>query len=238
MLPFMANDTAFMNSVVLGTSANSVTPKNFSSMPEPFSTTSTTSTSNSVVIGAVPISNMWRSAKIREGAPTGDDGIQRRACQQYARANRTTPRRRFMSAMPGRIFIISKLTASHTPRLHLLVSQSRHGGDSDSASKIVGRKLRGLQTRILQRVIDAFKNRNKGSGRGTRGSVGVRSGTQGGRRGRGSGSGVVSWRSTRVRRRRIRYDDVRSMANGVRVSLRPWPRHPGYEVGWRDYLMI
>lgn len=44
MFPFMANDTAFMNSVVLGTSANRVKPKNFSSIPDPSRTTSTTST--------------------------------------------------------------------------------------------------------------------------------------------------------------------------------------------------
>ena len=50
MLPFMAKDIAFMNSVVLGTRANSVTPRNFSSTPEPFSTTSTTSTSISVEV--------------------------------------------------------------------------------------------------------------------------------------------------------------------------------------------
>jgi hypothetical protein len=49
MLPFIANDIAFMNSVVLGTSANSVTPRNFSSMPDPFSTTSTTFTKSSVL---------------------------------------------------------------------------------------------------------------------------------------------------------------------------------------------
>ncbi len=45
MFPVIANDIAFMNSVVLGTSANSVTPRNFSSIPEPSRTTSTTSTS-------------------------------------------------------------------------------------------------------------------------------------------------------------------------------------------------
>jgi len=48
MLPFMANDIAFMNSVVLGTSAKSVMPRNFSSIPDPSSTTSTTSTNSSV----------------------------------------------------------------------------------------------------------------------------------------------------------------------------------------------
>ena len=44
MLPFMANEMAFMNSVVFGTSAKRVTPRNFSGIPEPSSTTSTTST--------------------------------------------------------------------------------------------------------------------------------------------------------------------------------------------------
>ena len=83
-----------------------------------------------------------------------------------------------MSAMPGGIFLISELSNSHSScMLHLLVSQSRHCGDGDGAGKIVGRKLRGLQTRILQRVIDTFKDGNKGSGRGTRGSVGIRNGT-------------------------------------------------------------
>ena len=78
-----------------------------------------------------------------------------------------------MSAMPGGIFLISELSDSHSSRLHLLMSQSRHGGDGDSTGKIVGRKLRGLQTRVLQRMIDAFKDRDKGSGCGTRGSIGV-----------------------------------------------------------------
>ena len=49
MLPFMANDMAFMNSVVFGTSANKLSPRNFSSIPLPASTTSTTSTSISAV---------------------------------------------------------------------------------------------------------------------------------------------------------------------------------------------
>lgn len=45
MLPLRANDIAFMNSVVFGTRANKVIPRNFSSMPEPSRMTSTTSTS-------------------------------------------------------------------------------------------------------------------------------------------------------------------------------------------------
>lgn len=44
MLPLRANEMAFINSVVFGTRANKVTPRNFSSMPEPSRTTSTTST--------------------------------------------------------------------------------------------------------------------------------------------------------------------------------------------------
>lgn len=48
IFPFKANDIAFINSVVLGTNANRVTPKNFSSIPEPSSTTSTTPTRSSV----------------------------------------------------------------------------------------------------------------------------------------------------------------------------------------------
>ena len=48
MFPFRANEIAFMNSVVFGTRANRVIPRNFSSIPDPSSTTSTTPTSNSV----------------------------------------------------------------------------------------------------------------------------------------------------------------------------------------------
>ena len=44
ILPFMAKDMAFMNSVVLGMRVNKVKPRNFSSMATPSSTTSTTST--------------------------------------------------------------------------------------------------------------------------------------------------------------------------------------------------
>lgn len=48
ILPLRAKEIAFINSVVFGTSANRVTPRNFSSMPEPCRTTSTTSTRISV----------------------------------------------------------------------------------------------------------------------------------------------------------------------------------------------
>ena len=48
IFPLRANEIAFMNSVVLGTSANKVIPKNFSWIPESLNTTSTTSTSSSV----------------------------------------------------------------------------------------------------------------------------------------------------------------------------------------------
>jgi hypothetical protein len=48
MFPFRANEMAFMNLVVFGTGANKVIPRNFSSIPNPSSTTSTTSTSNSI----------------------------------------------------------------------------------------------------------------------------------------------------------------------------------------------
>lgn len=48
IFPFKANEIAFINSVVLGTNAKSVTPRNFSSIPEPLRTTSTTSTKISV----------------------------------------------------------------------------------------------------------------------------------------------------------------------------------------------
>lgn len=58
IFPFRANEIAFMNSVVLGTSANKVIPKNFSSIPEPFSTTSTISTrSSSALINQRPQQN-------------------------------------------------------------------------------------------------------------------------------------------------------------------------------------
>ena len=47
MFPLRAKEMAFINSVVLGTRANTVMPKNFSSIPESLRTTSTTSTNNS-----------------------------------------------------------------------------------------------------------------------------------------------------------------------------------------------
>jgi hypothetical protein len=150
-----------------------------------------------------------------------------------------------MSTMPGGIFLISELSDSHPSRLYLLVSQSRHGGDGDSAGEIVGGKLRSLQTRVLQRVIDAFKDRNQGSGRGTPGGVWVRTGTRNGRRGRGS-IGRVSFArradalgcTPRARLRRIHYDDAGSMTKSICVSVRAWPGHPGYEVRRWDYLMV
>jgi hypothetical protein len=47
--------------------------------------------------------------------------------------------------MSGKIFFLSpKLSASHPPRLHLLVPQGRHGGDSNGASEIIRRELCGL----------------------------------------------------------------------------------------------
>jgi len=48
MFPLRAKDMAFMNSVVLGTRAKIVIPRNFSSIPDPSRTTSTTSTRISV----------------------------------------------------------------------------------------------------------------------------------------------------------------------------------------------
>ena len=50
IFPFIANDIAFINSVVFGTNAKSVNPKNFSSIPDPANTTSTTSTNISAVL--------------------------------------------------------------------------------------------------------------------------------------------------------------------------------------------
>ena len=50
MFPFMANAMAFMNSVVFGTKAKRVTPRNFSGIPDPSRTTSTTSTRISVEV--------------------------------------------------------------------------------------------------------------------------------------------------------------------------------------------
>ena len=65
MFPFMAKDMAFMNSVVLGTSANNVTPRNFSSMPEPSSTTSTTSTKISTARGlSAQFTNYYMTARL------------------------------------------------------------------------------------------------------------------------------------------------------------------------------
>ena len=49
MLPFRANDIAFMNSVVFGTKANSETPRNFSGIDAPSSTTSTSFTRISAI---------------------------------------------------------------------------------------------------------------------------------------------------------------------------------------------
>lgn len=53
MFPLMANEMAFINSVVLGTSAKSVTPSSFSGIPDPSSTTSTTSTRISIAVTAI-----------------------------------------------------------------------------------------------------------------------------------------------------------------------------------------
>lgn len=49
MLPFMANEMALRNSVVFGTSANSVIPRNFSSMSMLLSTESTVLTRISAI---------------------------------------------------------------------------------------------------------------------------------------------------------------------------------------------
>lgn len=65
ILPFMAKDIAFINSVVLGTNANNVTPRNFSSMPEPSRTTSTTSTK----ISTVQMSSAYHYTAMRRNAP-------------------------------------------------------------------------------------------------------------------------------------------------------------------------
>jgi hypothetical protein len=50
-----------------------------------------------------------------------------------------------VSGVSSRIFFLSpKLSASHPPRLHLLVPQGGYGGDSNGASKIIRRELSGL----------------------------------------------------------------------------------------------
>lgn len=70
MLPVRAKEKAFMNSVVLGTSANKVTPRNFSGMPEPSNTTSTTSTRISVsACNTVSLQLQLKTAQADHAAP-------------------------------------------------------------------------------------------------------------------------------------------------------------------------
>lgn len=101
MLPFMANEMAFMNSVVFGTSAKSVTPRNFSGMPEPSSTTSTTSTKISAFVKDRQGERQQEAHQCDRGRRllTGNDGIKRRAPEQHAVALCPAPIGRVVPSM-------------------------------------------------------------------------------------------------------------------------------------------
>jgi hypothetical protein len=91
-----------MNSVVLGTSANSVTPRNFSGTPEPSSTTSTSSTSTSATRVAPrrqSLGNLNQKLGNIKPARTSNQGIEDCARQQDARALCPTPIGRIVTPM-------------------------------------------------------------------------------------------------------------------------------------------
>ena len=90
---------AFMNSVVFGTRANSVTPRSFSGIPEPSKTTSTTSTKISK-----PPQNQLRFSEREEGGLTSDDSVENSTTHENTSTLDSTPIRRIMS--PSSIFLL------------------------------------------------------------------------------------------------------------------------------------
>ncbi len=161
MLPFMANEMAFMNSVVFGTSANRVTPRNFSSMPEPSKMTSTTSTKISVIPKTLSAHRILKDHDTE--ALTSNDSIQRRTRQEHARTRRTTPRRRVVAPLPAMARIHLR-AGRPKPRGRpvLLVAERTHSGNRDGAREVVRGHVAGelerLDARILHRVVDALQD--------------------------------------------------------------------------------
>ena len=96
-----------MNSVVFGTRANKVIPRNFSSIPDPVSTTSTTPTSNSTQSG-LPIAS-WRNVIGR----TCNDGIKRSTPEEHTGTDEPAPRWAVMPTVPSGSAIIN-LRSSRT----------------------------------------------------------------------------------------------------------------------------
>jgi hypothetical protein len=144
MLPLRANAIAFMNSVVFGTRAKRVMPRNFSSMPEPSRMTSTTSTRISA------LQNQLRH-KQSEIQITCNSSVQRRTNQQDAGTSRPTPRRCLMTSMT---FILSTSRQARSPkpdwgmRLSLLVTKCTDSGNSNGPSKVVRSHVLGQLHRL------------------------------------------------------------------------------------------
>lgn len=162
MLPFMANEMAFMNSVVFGTSSKRVTPKNFSSIPEPSRMTSTTSTSSSTKHVSIP--RLTDTALYKLAC---DKSVQSRAPKQDTRTSRPTPRRCIVPTMSARCLC---LRTRHSPsrwgpRKLLLVPQCTDSRDRDCACEILARdalrERRRLQVRVLDSVVDTLHQRCK-----------------------------------------------------------------------------
>lgn len=101
ILPFKAKEKAFMNSVVLGTSANKVIPRNFSSIPEPWRTTSTTSTRISAK-SITFFSRVLSNAQIWMTWLTCNRSVQDRTGHQDTGADHPAPAR---TLVPTRFFL-------------------------------------------------------------------------------------------------------------------------------------
>lgn len=161
-----------MNSVVFGTSANNVTPKNFSSIPEPSNTASTTSTKSSTSSEDVSTKRPGRN-----NARTCDDRIERSAPQQHAGTRQPAPRRRIVSSMPTIIAVCAvKHSAANTKgamRMHLLMAEGADGRHRHGAREVfsghVVRQLCRSQAWVVDRVVDAFQDRRIYSGGWLRG---------------------------------------------------------------------
>lgn len=123
MFPLMANEMAFMNSVVLGTSAKRVTPSSFSGIPEPSRTTSTTSTRISATRNTISFA---LPDAPREKERTSDDGVKHCAAHEHASTLRPTPVRRIMTSMPIRLLRLGRSRLLPNMRRLPLQRRRRH----------------------------------------------------------------------------------------------------------------
>ncbi len=147
-----------MNSVVLGTRAKRVIPRNFSSMPDPFKITSTTSTRSSR--GEHQVSLHVKC--FHEMLHTSNERIKESTTKQDTCASEPTPRRCVMASIGS---VVLRMNTSAPLTMHLLVSKRTNRCDCNGSCKVVCGHWLGqfdtAQVSIFDNMINAFHNWKK-----------------------------------------------------------------------------